>query len=47
MENKTGSLGMSGSTWGIVGIAAAVIVVIVLGVLVAAMFGLDVGEVFN
>ncbi len=47
MEHRTGSPVQTGSTRAAVGVAAAVIAVIVLCALVALMFGLNVGEIFS
>jgi hypothetical protein len=47
MENRTARPDLPRNTLSIVGIAAVVVVILAFGALVAMMFGLDVGTVFN
>jgi hypothetical protein len=45
MENQTSPLGISGSTWGVIGIVAAVAGLLVICAFVVLAFGVDIGGV--
>ncbi|MFH1374602.1 MAG: hypothetical protein ABII79_12480 [bacterium] len=45
MENQTKPLGLSGSAWGVIGIVAAVVGLLVICAFVVLAFGVDIGSV--
>jgi hypothetical protein len=47
MENRNHSQGLTRSSWGIIGIAGVVILLLALGALVALMFGVSISDVIS